>query len=218
MLVGWEGKKLSGGGNPTNGGDPSDALVAMTESKGVGIAHESIWPYSDRRGDLGRNPSEAVLSDAKACHLSAPIVVDTLDEGKSLIDANHPFAIGTWWPSAWGDSGPFFFDYGRGSYGHSVLVSGHVEAGTFPGREGKYAWWEIENSWNMIYDPLPAPYAAALPGYRPSSLTKGSSFFVEDGCFRKLAQKSGWIAVSATDIDGIKDKIVVPSFGIVMPV
>lgn len=93
-LIGYEGKRLEGGGNPSDGGDPTDAMMSMISGKGPGIAHEDLCPYSDSRGVLGTRPPDTVYEDAKASHIVSLVEVKSDDEAMQLIFHGHPPANG----------------------------------------------------------------------------------------------------------------------------
>ena len=172
MLVGWSGKKLEGGGNPTNGGSPTDAVESMTSDKGHGIAHESLWPYSDSRFDLARRPADSVLTDARGHRLVQPVSVAGDDDARKLISANHPVANGIWWPFGWDESETFMTTIGRGSYGHALLEIGYVTKGVWD----DYDWFQFDNWHGLLYPSLPADKAAKVPGYKPISADKTVGF------------------------------------------
>lgn len=192
MMVGYEGKKLEGGGNPTDGGNVSDALTAMTAPpKGIGTCHESLWPYQDTRRALGQKPPAAALSDNK---FFLNEVADATDDEQSLdnIADGRGNAIGIWWPYAWDDaskatSGCLYESYGSGVFGHALTEMGYVEKGEWPGRLGKYRWRQLDNWHDELYPPLPAELAALVPGYAPTSEDKTSDFWVREDVYNNLA-------------------------------
>jgi hypothetical protein len=198
MLVGWSGKRLEGGGNPTNGGSPTDAVEGMTSDKGPGIAHESLWPYSDSRWDLAKSPADAVLADAKSHRLIQPVDVKSDDDARQLLSACHPIANGIWWPYGWDDSQTFMTSIGRGSYGHALLEIGYVAKGVWDDHD----WFQLDNWHGLLYPPLPADKAAKVPGYKPISADKTSDFWVRADVYQTVRNYGNAERVSATDLDG----------------
>lgn len=198
MLVGWAGKKLEGGGNPTNGGSPTDALEGMTSDKGPGIAHESLWPYSDSSRALGASPAANVTADAKGHALETMVDVASDDQARQLISANHPVANGIWWPYGWDNSQTFMTGIGVGSYGHALLEIGYASAGVFD----DYAWFQLDNWHGLLYPPLSADKAAKVPGYKPISDSKTSDFWVRADVYQRVRDKGNAERVTATTLQG----------------
>jgi hypothetical protein len=198
MLVGYSGKQLEGGGNPTNGGSPTDTLQGMTTEQGHGIAHESLWPYSDSRWDLAKRPADNVLADAKGHRLITPVDVASDDDARRLISASHPVANGIWWPFGWDDSQTFMTTIGRGSYGHALLEIGYVTRGVWD----DYDWFQFDNWHGLLYPPLPADKAAKVPGYKPISPDNTSDFWVRADVYQKVRGYGNAERTCATDLDG----------------
>jgi hypothetical protein len=198
MLVGWAGKKLEGGGNPTNGGSPTDAIEGMTGEKGPGVGHESLWSYSDSRRDLAQSPSSTILADAKGHALVQPVEVKSDDDARRLIASNHPCANGIWWPYGWDSSQTFMSSIGRGSYGHALLEIGYVTAGVWD----NYDWFQFDNWHGLLYPPLPAEKAAKVPGYKPISADRTSDFWVRADVYQTVRGYGNAERATATDLNG----------------
>lgn len=198
-LVGWLGKQLEGGGNPSNGGAPTDAILTMTQEKGAGIAHESLLPYSDDSRALGTKPPQAVFDDAKAARISVPVDVRSDDDARTLIASSTPVANGIWWPYGWDNQQTFMTAIGSGTYGHALTEVGYV----MPGVWDTYDWWQLENWHGLLYPPLPADKAAKVPGYKPVTATKTSDFWVRGDVYRTVQGYGYFERVSATDLSGI---------------
>lgn len=211
-LVGWLGKQFEGGGNPSDGGTVTDALRAMTEEKGAGLAHEDLCPYTDNYRTLGTKPPQNVFDDAKASHLAMPVDVRSDDDAKVMISNLMPVSIGTWWPYNFDDRQTFMTGIGRGTYGHALTKIGYVEPGVWPGDYGKSGWWQWRNWHGQLYPPLPAELAALVPGYKSDHPDTTSDFWVRYDLDTKLQGYGNYEYVSATDLAGIDKQIVIPSF------
>lgn len=203
-LVGWEGKQLEGGGNPTNGGSPTDAIASMTEGKGVGIAHEDLCPYTDDAGQLGTKPSQGVFDDAKKSHLVSPVVVNGLDQARRLIASKYAVANGIWWPFSWDSNKTFMDSIGQGTYGHALCLMGYAMAGIFDAHD----WIQLDNWHGLLYPPLSADLAAKVPGYKPIQADRTSDFWVRADVYQSVCNKGYAEHVSATDLSGIAKKVV----------
>jgi hypothetical protein len=208
-LIGFEGKRLAGGGNPSDGGSPTDAVTTMTRARGVGIAHESLEPYTDDRRKLGTRPRAAVYADAKESHLVAPVRVTTIKQAKTMIASGRPVYNGIPWPENWSQGGPFFDSIGPLVGGHSVLLIGYVS----PGIWDDFGWLEFENSYGNAYRPLPADKAAKVPGYRPSTPEMTSSAWVREDVYSRNTRNQVVEHGSATDLEGVHKGIVIPGPG-----
>lgn len=216
-LVGWMGKQLEGGGNPSDGGTCTDALLAMTEEKGAGIAHEDLCPYTDDYRTLGTKPEQKVFDDGKKSHLILPVDVRSDDDAKVLISKNYAVAIGTWWPYNFDDEHTFMDHIGQGSYGHALVKMGYVEPGVFPGEHGKYGWWQWQNWHGDLYPPLPPEYAKCVPGYHEEAEEKVSDFWVRYDQDDRLQKMGDYEYVSVTDVKGLDRNIVETDFMRIFP-
>jgi hypothetical protein len=209
-LTAWQGKQLEGGGNPDDGGSGLDALVAMSRlsGKGVGIAHESLCPYTDDRRTLGTRPPQAVFDDAQASHLEIPVVVRDLDEVVTLLyaEAPSPTCIGVWCPDCWFNGKTVYEAFGRGSYGHEVLVVGFAPAGTVHASQDVF---QVDNWWGLIYPALPPALAAKVDGYAPFGQMT-SDFWVTRRFLEGLISKGNAEFASATDVIGLAGDVVEP--------
>jgi hypothetical protein len=192
MLAGWEGKKLEGGGNPTNGGSASDALAGMFASPGgAGVGDETLWPYSDNSRALGQAPSAAVLAAAKTHWLTSIAKVASNADAMQNIARYHPNSNGIWWPYGWDDpstaqDGCLFTGWGAGTYGHALVEVGYVQKSVWPGDLGSYDWFQLDNWHGNLYKPLPANLAALVPGYQPTTPTATADFWVRSDYYDKL--------------------------------
>jgi hypothetical protein len=203
-LVAWKGSQLEGGGNPSNGGDPTDAILAMTEGKGVGIGHEALCPYSDDYRVLGSRPPAPVFDDAKSVHIAAPIEVSSDDDARALIYNGSAVANGIWWPWAWDTNDAMLIDYiGRGTYGHALAEIGYVTKGVWPGTPGQYDWFQLDNWHGLLYKPLTPELAEKVPNYKPIQADKTSDFWVRADIYAKVRGYGNAIRCSATDMDGL---------------
>jgi hypothetical protein len=213
-LVGYVGKQLEGGGNPTGGGDPTDSLYAMTTEKGAGIAHEDLLPYSDSSRALGTQPPKAVYDDAGKSHLVLPVDVRSDDDARVLIAAGHGSTNGQWWPSSWDSGQTFMTSIGRGGYGHSLYEIGYVTAGVWDDHD----WWQLDNWHGLLYPPLPADKAAKVPGYKPIQADRTSDFWVRGDVYRTVQGYGSFVRVSATDLTGMEKTVVPVDYSDAFPV
>lgn len=199
-LIGWYAKQeYEGGGNPGEGGSPTNAIRAMT-SKGVGIAHEEIYPYSDDPRKLGQRPPPEVWEDASDTHLLVPVIVKTLDQAKRLIASGRPVANGIPWPGNWEGPGPIVGPAGAIVGGHSVLIIGFAAAGVLH----KHALLHCDN-WRKPtqYRALPPSLARLVSGYAPSRPTTTTDFWIPEDYYLDNCQDQVTEHVSATDVDGL---------------
>jgi hypothetical protein len=207
MLIGWYAKQeYEGGGNPGDGGSPTDAIRAMAKG-GVGIAHEDIYPYSDDTRRLGQRPPPEVWEDAGDTHLLAPVVVKSLDQAKQLIASGRPVANGIPWPGNWEGPGPFVGAPGQIVGGHSVLMIGFASAGVLD----RYPWLQFDN-WRRptAYRALSPSLARLVPGYAPSRPTTTTDFWVREDQYLAVCRGQVTEHISATDLDGLVKGIVDP--------
>lgn len=208
-LIGYEGKRLAGGGNPSDGGSPTDAITTMTLVRGVGIAHERLAPYTDNRTVLGARPAPAVYADAKESHLAAPVKIATVKQAKAMIASGRPVANGIPWPGDWDDHRTLFDSYGDFVGGHSVLMIGYAN----PGVWDEHGWLQFDNWHGDLYPPLTPHQAAKVPGYRPNALARTSDFWVREDVYVRLCKNQVTEHVSATDLDGLKRGVVIAGPG-----
>lgn len=213
-LIGWVGKQLDGGGNASNGGSPTHALMAMTQDKGAGIAHEALLPYTDNYSALGQKPPANVFEDAKASHLVTVVDVRSDDDARRMISAGFGVINGIWWTPHWDSNQTFFTTIGSGSYGHSLTEVGYVTPGVWDDHD----WWQLDNWHGLLYPPLPAAHASKVPGYKPITPEKTSDFWVRGDIYRQVQAKGSFERVSASDLEGIKKNIVIPGMLDTFPV
>lgn len=211
-LIAWATKQMEDGGNPADGGSPTDAIVTMT-TKGVGLAHEDLFPYTTDRNQLARRPGQEVFADATKSHLIAPVRASSLEEIIRLIDAGYPVANGWPAPSTLQQPGATFIDsIGSILGGHSVLIWGYIKKGVID----DHTWFELENWWELMYRPLPPSIAKLVEGYEPVRPDRTSSVMMRDDVYVQLCNLDGYAEhVSGTDLDGVIRGVVVksPSFG-----
>jgi hypothetical protein len=217
MLIGWYAKnQFEGGGNQADGGSPTDSIRAMS-SGGVGIAHESLWPYSDRAADLGRKPPQVVFDDAGDTHLLAPVVVQGLAQAKQMVASGRPVANGIPWPENWEGPGPVVGPAGWILGGHSIMLMGFAAAGVIHAR----AVLQFDN-WRQPtqYKALPPSLAALVPGYAPSRKTTTTDFWITEDDYVANCRNQVTEHISATDMDGLTKGIVDagPSFADAFPI
>jgi hypothetical protein len=216
-LVGWYAKQTyEGGGNQSDGGSPTDAIRAMATG-GLGIAHQSVCPYTDDPRVLAQRPPAEAFEDAGDTHLLAPVVVGSLDQAKQLIASGRPVANGIPWPANWEGPGPFIDSIGQIVGGHSVLMIGFAASGVFD----KYPWLQFDN-WRRptAYRALTPPLAALIPGYAPSRPTTTTDFWVREDQYLDVCRGQVTEHISATDLDGLVKGIVDagPSFMDALPI
>jgi hypothetical protein len=204
-MIGWVGMQLAGGGNQADGGSPTYDLIGMT-TKGAGICHESVCPYVLDYNVLGQRPSAAAFADAKQCHLNVPVVIRSVDQMKTMIDAGHSCANGVLWPAHWDDSrtfmdaiGPIAKNPDGSDGGHALCVMGYAEAGVFDA----YAWLQLDNWHGLLYPPLPPQLAAKVPGYKPIRPDRTSDFWVRQDVYIQLCNMGMAEHIAATDMDGL---------------
>jgi hypothetical protein len=217
MLIGYYAKqKYEGGGNASDGGAPTDAVRAMADG-GVGLAHESLLPYSDQRSALGHKPPQNVYDDAAKSHIVSPVMVQGLNDILALVDSGHPVANGYSCPDTMQDPDTFLTSYNSILGGHSQLIWGYALPGVFD----QYTWLQLDGWWTPMYNSLPPSLAKLVDGYVPTSGAKDTSKWVRSDVYLALCNLQGGAEhVSATDLDGIVKGTVVPSpdFNDVIPI
>lgn len=200
-MVGYAGQRFSGGGNPSNGGFPTYALIGMSDDsqKGMGIAHESLLEYSDDYWKLAAKPPPNVIADAQPSRLTKPVDVSDDDDSRRLISQNHPVANGIWWTPYWDTRGKTFFkEIGRGSYGHALEECGYA----MPGVIDDDAWFCLRNWHGQLYEPLAPEIAAKIPNYRPDNPGTTSTFWVDTKTYARVRSFGNAERVSMTDLSG----------------
>jgi hypothetical protein len=204
-LVGWEGKQLEGGGAPGNGGTATDALLAQTQSKGVGFAHEDLYPYSDVLNNRSVKPPMAVFEDAKKSHLLAVVDVKGPDERRRMISQGYGVSNGVWWPNSWDSSQAIMDKIGPGGYGHALLIMGYVQPGVWHPTKGA---WMMDN-WHgaELYPVLEDRFASKLNDYRPDG-DHCSHFWVWDDVYQAVCDKGNAEHVAITGVEGLDRNIV----------
>jgi hypothetical protein len=205
-LIGYYAKETyEGGGNIDDGGSPTDAIRAISD-RGVGIAHEDLFPYpllpteQAMARELARKPPPAVYEDAKDTHLLAPVIVRSIDQAKQLIASGRPVCNGIPWPGNWEGPGPFVGPAGAIVGGHSVLLVGYVEEGVLD----EYEYLICEN-WRdpRQYRALPGSQAALIPGYEPALQGHDTTFLVRRDHYVALCRNQVVEHVSGTYYAGL---------------
>jgi hypothetical protein len=221
-LIGWYAKQTyEGGGNPSDGGSPMDAIRAMCQG-GVGIAHEALDPYpvfptpQQMARALAKRPPQAVFDDAGDTHLLGPVVVRSPDQGKDLIASKRGVCTGIPWPDNWEESRTFHDTIGQIVGGHSELWCGYIE----PGVIDEYGWLEMENWRELPYPPLPPSVASQVEGYEPVKKDRTNSHWIRQDVFLRNCQGQVTEFSSATDVDGLTSGVVdvPPSFTDAIPI
>lgn len=221
-LIGYAAKQMyEQGGNPGNGGSPTDAVRAMT-ADGVGLAHEDLAPYPVYNDEqmmldaLAVRPPQDVYDDALKSHIIASVVVQSLSQITTLIDGNKPVANGFQCPAEIQDSDTFLSSLSGqmvgppGQSGHSMLIWGYADAGVFD----QYSWLELEGWWGKLYRTLPPSLAKLVPGYVPVTPTMTTSKWVRTDMYVRICNFPGGSEhISATDLDGIAKGIVEAPLG-----
>lgn len=209
--VAYAAKQMyEGGGNPADGGSPTDAVSVMT-SRGVGVAHEALCPYSDDPAVLGTKPDSAIFEDAQKSHLVAPVLVKSLDEIVTLIDAGHPVCNGFDCPDTMQQQGAGLIASCRGFLGgHSVLLIGYALPGILD--KSRYRWLQALNWWGHLYRPLPSALAAGVEGYAPSTAAATADCWIREDLYVAACNNlGGGEHVSATGVDGLTGGTVAPA-------
>lgn len=212
-------RSYEGGGNPADGGDPTDAITAMTTAQGgAGAPHESLYPYflasdnnAQMRAALAATPPAEVYADAVKSHLVSPVVIKSDSDAMVMISQGHGVCNGIWWPYGWDGPHTAMETIGFGEYGHSLYEMGYVKAGVWPDRYGEYDWWHLDNWHGDLYPPLPKAFADLVPGYDINPGPFVSHFWVRGDVYRTVQAKGQFLRVSATDVTGFARNIVVPS-------
>jgi hypothetical protein len=206
-LVGYGGKQLEGGGNPANGGSPTSALRALSDDPqgGIGIAHESLWPYVADARYTGSRPPSGVVDDARKRHLFASALIhpgSDFDAIAALIDRDIPVANGIWWPYDWDNGQSIMTGIGRGTYGHALLIVGYAQ----PGVIHQDRCIHLDNWHGQLYPPLTPDVAAKVEGYKPTTASTTSDFWVTWTAYMQAVSMSPqWTEhVAATDADGLE--------------
>ena len=194
-LIGFEGKALEDHGNMSDGGAPQDAYVAMTVGH-VGIANETLWPYTDDYAQLDQLPPLKALADGARHLLAAPLAVADLAEAQQLIALDHPVTVGIPWTEAWDTEGATAFAASNpGHGGHALLIIGYVQAGVWSPQD----WYQLDNWHGLLYRPLTTTLAAQVPGYQPIGPDRTSDFWVRGDCLSSLIT-APYQLCSATDL------------------
>lgn len=199
-MIGWQGKKLDGGGNPDDGGSVLNGFLAMSDPpNGVGVCHEEKWPYKPDRRYFAKGPPEGAVEDAGLNRVHQVTKTKIGDDWKRNIFNGHPVGVGIWWPKGWDtrvDATGRVTGIGGGRYGHALAVIGWIN--DWDG----YLWWQIENSHGAIYHPIPTAIAARIPGYVPATASKTFDFWVRDDWLRKVMGYGGAEQVVAAGLTG----------------
>lgn len=202
-LICYEGKRLEGGGNPAEGGSPTDAIRVMTDS-GVGVANERLCPYSDDPNVLGSRPPANVYADAQKSHFQVPISVKSVDQVVALIDGQNgavpglPTVNGFQCPADMQSPSTFVRSIRGILGGHSVLIWGYALPGVFDDA----LWLECENWWTPLYVSLPPSLAKQVVGYEPVTKAKTTSQWIRKDVYVQCCQQ-GCEHISATSIAGL---------------
>lgn len=210
MMTCYGGSRLSNWRNPTDGNSVLNGLLAMgDEPDGVGVCHESLWPYHEDwdkyqlRTYLATKPPPNAVTDAKAnrVHQIAPTKND--DERRRLIMNGIPIALGISWGGAW-DSPRSMIDFsGSGWGGHAVAMIGYALPGVLTGAD----WYEIVNSHGPIYPVLPAEHAAKVPGYKPTRGDRTHTTWIRGDYMRAAIDRGGQAEqYAAASLTGFKKK------------
>lgn len=211
-LVGWYGKQLEGGGNPSNGGAPVDALYSMTRTKGKGVAHEALCPYTDQASVLGQKPPQEVFEDAKKVDIAALVDVKDLDDVITLVGTGFPVAIGIWWPFGWDNREAIHRNIGPGTFGHALMIFGYAKKGVF---DDKQDYFRIDN-WHGVnlYPVLEDSLANKVANYSKTvSSDHTSDFWVSRELLQSVINRGNSSLDSITDLEGIEGGITSePSF------
>lgn len=205
-LVGWAAGQLTGGGNPSDGGSPTMDAVAMSNLRnGVGVAHESLCPYTDDYATLGTQPDPSVFADAKAVHVLQPVAVSTTDDDDAfrLISNNHAVWNGIWWPFGWDAQQTFMSTIGRGKLGHALQEKGYA----LPGVLDKYGWVCLRNWHGLLYPPLPLEMRAKIAGYPAVMPNRVSEFWVRQDILATVRARDRSERGAATSITGLNSLI-----------
>ena len=213
-LVGFEGKKLEGGGNQSDGGAVSDALAAMTRDRGVGIAHEDLCPYVNDRDILGQKPPQVVYDDARKSDLKLPVVVNSDEEAMILISSGRAVSIGTWWPYNYDDNFTIMSAIGNGTYGHALTKFGYVKPGVVKKKyweKGAFRWM---NWHGALYPPIPDDIAAQIGAKVIFQEASGlvHDFWVPLDQDAQLQNMGNYEYVSATDLNGLNQNVVITNY------
>ena len=203
-MVGYQGKKLDGGGNPADGGSVLNGMLAMSDPpKGVGVCHESLWPYKPDRRYFAAGPPEGAIADANLNRVHNVARVEPMPEAiKRPIFNGHPVAIGISWPGNWDscDTAGRVPSPGWPVGGHAITIIGWLD-----GWDG-HNYYQVENSHGAIYHPLPPEIAARVTGYKPAFPDKThDAWYREDWLMRKLQDAE---VLTAAGLTGFKKRLL----------
>lgn len=207
-LIGFAAKELyEGGGNQSDGGSPTDALNVMT-GKGIGVAKESLFPYTDDYNLLAVRPPPPVFEDATRTHLISVVPMRTTREIVVSINAGRPVANGYICSSSTeAEDETFVTEVGEPYGGHSQLIWGYI----LPGVIDKYLWLEMDNWRGPVYRSLPPGIANLVDGYVPSHGEKTTSKWIREDIYDGLRSLDSYTEhVTATDISGLADGTFTP--------
>lgn len=205
MLVAYQGTVIMAGdrgvrGNPADGGFVSAAFEAMGERpKGLGVCHDAIWPYSDRRSDLAKTPPIEAIRDADPNRVHQVSSIPSWGEPiQRAILNGHPVGIGIWWPYGWDTEGQTVFDsIGIGVYGHAITIIGwRILSGQLQ--------WQLDNWHGLLYSPLPMNERNSIPGYKPIREDRTSDFWVTDAALRRVLGKGNTELVTVAGASGFQ--------------
>jgi hypothetical protein len=192
--------------NPSDGGSPSDDITAMSDlSKGVGIAHESLCPYTDDYRTLGTKPPAAVYTDAKSIRLTQPVDVSYSDNDVQLfqtIATNHATTECIAWDPGWDAQGRTFVDWNmrQNAGGHALDACGYALKGVFD----NFTWICLRNWHGNIYAPLPPELRAKVPNYPVDMKDKVTEFWVRQDVLAHARAVFGYgERVAVTDLAGL---------------
>jgi hypothetical protein len=200
-FIGWLAKQLfEGGGNPSDGADPADDLMALLHARGGGAPREGLDPYTDDYRYLGMRPAEAAFEDAKRVGFDALVEAKNDEDAIALIASGHTLANGINWPANFDPTTPqtFFDQAGPIVGGHALAECGYLLPGVRDGR----AWIALRNWHGQLYPALPAELAAKVPNYpyQPAELTP--DLWVEAGLLNGL--RGDYVTrIAPTQVEGL---------------
>lgn len=189
QFIAYWAAKLSGGGNPADGGTISATYAAMSDPPdGYGACHEAVWPYKPDRHALATKPTVEATTDANTNRLhqvaSVPWEKKTI---QASIMANHVPEIGISWPANWDQQGATFIDR------VGMIVGGHAQfvMGWYTDPQGKF-WWLLGNSHGPIYTPA----SVSIPNYSGPALPY-CYFASEDALGNLMSRNSAECQIAA---------------------